>query len=508
MIFRFLVALMVLASVGQANPGASAFLEFNGGLRGTALPRQFAADTADRYGSNWRALRVPLATGNAYEANTPAFFTLGLQAWYDSSFEIYARFPLRKDLEAWYQDDLHSTQAFVPSAVDLNVPIESWARWNNPVGFVQLGRFKPDLGPSPNTLVLGGAPWHDGLWWKFAAGVARFDFVLSSLNPYLMGTPDSVGAEPPEGSEAWQQLYNTVPNQRKRTFTDPSKNLLVHRVGLDFSHGWVAIIEQSLIGGKDLALRDFNPFIAWHNNFGDGYTKASTTFEAGLKPGRTSTFYWQLDLEEIASPVGETSGETNPTTIGMMAGYKQTIPLQAWGTINSRFDVVYTDPVFNNHRVPLQKMTSRRLYRSNYRAQEEQDFADVYIVDYPLGYRRGPDAVDLWWNVSYHNVNKNYGADLEMAWLRQGSCEIYDDYDSCKVFDQALSGVVERSLQADLTLWGKPWHQTLLYVGGGARRYRNLENIAGDNGVDGWGRIGVQYTLGKDRHPRATIANK
>lgn len=503
--FHFaLICVLVAAWVASAAPGASAFLEFHTGLRGAPLAAQFASDTADRFGGNWKAFRIPLSTGQAFENNVPAFFTLGLQTWYNESFEIYARFPLRKDLEAWYQDEWHSTQALGTNEVDLNVPTQSWARWNNATGFVQVGRFLPTLGPSPNTLILGGAPSHDGLWWKFAAGHARFDFVLSSLNPFLTGTPESPGAEPAEGTEAWSQLHRTVPNQRNRIFAEPAKNLLVHRVGMDFSHGWVAIIEQSLIGGKDLALRDFNPFIAWHNNFGDGYTKASTTFEAGLRPSRSSAFYWQLDMEDIKSPEGETSGETNPTTLGMLAGWKQELALGSRGTLTSRLDAVYTDPVFNNHRIPLQKMSSRKVYRSNYRAQEEPEFADIYLVDYPLGYRRGPDAVDLWWNLSYRDATDRLGVDFEAAWLRQGSCELYSAYDSCSIYSQPLSGVVERIVQADLTWWGKPWLGTLLYIGGGVRGFRNRENQAGDNGAEGWGRLGLQYTLGTDRHPSSS----
>ena len=491
----------VVAGVAWAQAGASAFLEFHGGLNGRPLPKEFASDTADFDGGNWRALRIPLAMGQAFET-TPAFFTLGLQAWYGSDFEIYARFPLRRDLEAWYQSDFHGIQTVQTNELDLNVPTEAWMIWQNPTGFVKLGRFKPDLGPSDNALVLAGAPWHDGFWWNFAAGMGRYDFVLVSLNPHLTGTPSAAGAEPPEGSEAWQQLYNTVPNQRKRIFAEPAKNLVLHRFALEGRVGWLAIIEQSLVGGKHLAFRDMNPFVAWHNNFSDGYVKASTTLEVGLRPGRHSTFYWQLALEDIKSPVGETSGETNPTTLGALAGYRQEFPLGHLGFLTSQLDAVYTDPVFNNHRVPLQKMTSRRLYRSNYRAQEEPEFADVYMVDYPLGYRRGPDAVDLWWTLKYHNVLQTFGTQMEWAWLRQGNCDLQSPYDSCSVYEHALSGMVESSVQADLELWNRPQHSILLYIGGGARRYANLENNPDDDGFQGWGRLGVRYTLGVDRHSK------
>ncbi len=99
--FRFAFIYILGATwAASAATGAGAFLEFHTGMRGAPLAPQFAADTADHFGSNWKALRIPLSTGQAFENNVPAFFTLGLQTWYNESFEIYARFPLRKDLEA------------------------------------------------------------------------------------------------------------------------------------------------------------------------------------------------------------------------------------------------------------------------------------------------------------------------------------------------------------------------------------------------------------------------
>ena len=47
------------------------------------------------------------------------------------------------------------------------MPTDAYAKWNNKAGFVQVGRFKPDLGPSPNTLAVGGAPYHDAILWRF-----------------------------------------------------------------------------------------------------------------------------------------------------------------------------------------------------------------------------------------------------------------------------------------------------------------------------------------------------
>ena len=42
----------------------------------------------------------------------------------------------------------------------------------------------------------------------------------------------------------------------------------------------------------------------------------------------------------------------------------------------------------------------------------------MYFVDYPLGYRRGPDALDMWLDVSWKKgIHK---ANLELGYLRQG----------------------------------------------------------------------------------------
>jgi len=83
--------------------------------------------------------------------------------------------------------------------------------------------------------------------------------------------------------------------------------------------------------------------------------------------------------------------------------------------------VVRTDPLHNNGRLPLLEYSSRRLYRSNYREQDDPDYADMYFVDYPIGYRRGSDALDMWldlgWKWGRHSLK------MTLAWLQQGDKE-------------------------------------------------------------------------------------
>jgi len=462
------------------NIGGSAYIKVNAGVWGAPSAGVFAADTMEKFGGNWRALRVPLQTARYFET-LPPFFVLGLGANYKDDFLIHAEFPLRRDIEAWYRDSYKRTYTFEPSELDLNVPTEAWGQWNNPAGFVKFGRFKPEIAPTPNSIILGGAPHHDAVHWKFAAGVARYDFLIISLNAWL----DSTEIKQQQDPKA------TIPNARGRVYTEPSKNLLLHKVGIDGRFGYISITEQSLIGGKNLEFRDFSPFAAWHNNFSYGYSKMSTALEAGLRPVKNSEFYWQFAMEDIQSPVGEVEGDKGYTTLAFLAGYKQKIPLGVYGEIESRIDAVRTDPQFNNNKVPLQKMTSRKIYNSNFREQGKPNFADMYIVDYPLGYRRGPDAIDLWWNLKYVSANKKFNAELETAYLRQGDCEVYSEHNECSQ-RKILGGTEEKLFLLDF-LANYFYNKHLsLYAGAGFLNAKNKDNIFGNSKNDAWVKGGVE----------------
>jgi hypothetical protein len=478
-----LLAIAASAENLTENIGGSAGIKINAGIWGAPASGVFAADTIEKFNNNWRALRIPLQNARYFETLEP-FFTLKLGANYKDDFLIHAEFPLRRDIEAWYQDSYKRTYTFKPSELDLNVPTEAWGQWNNPAGFVKFGRFKPEISPTPNTIILGGAPHHDAIHWKFSVGIARYDFIIVSLNAWLDSTE----------IKKQQDIKATIPNARGRVYTEPTKNLLLHKVGIDGKYGYISVIEQSLIGGKNLEFRDFSPFTAWHNNFSYGYSKMSTGFEAGLRPIKNSEYYFQAVIEDVESPVGEVEGDKGYTTLAFLAGYKQKIPLGAFGEIESRIDAVRTDPQFNNNKVPLQKMTSRKIYNSNFREQGKLNFADMYIVDYPLGYRRGPDAVDLWWNLKYISADKKFNAELESAYLRQGDCEVYSDHQECSE-RKVLGGVEEKLFLIDFLANYKYNKYFSFYAGAGFQNAKNKDNVQGNSRNDAWVKSGLNFFL-------------
>ena len=495
-------------SLSQDSTGYKGYFQigtdFNFGFNGGPTDPTFAVDTVEHYGSsnsNWRGLRVPLETARSYEDHIDPFFKLSFRAGY-GNFHFLIEAPLRKDIEAWYDSDLKTNFTYKPSELDIGVPTNAYALWNNPVGYVQVGRFDPDLKVSPNDLTIGGAPYHDGLHWKFKAGIFRYDYLMSSLNAWLFddvaGAPDSTGCRYPAGSEAAEQKCpapgKQASNQRDRIYDENVKNLIYHRIGVETSHFWTYIIEESMVGGKELEFRSLNPFMFLHNNFAGGYTKAVTSLELGFTPIRGSKFYGQITMEDINSPVGEDDDKgTNRNMISYMAGYYQEIPTRRYGTFSWRFDVVRTDPLHNNGRLPLLEYSSRRLYRSNYREQNDPDYADMYFVDYPIGYRRGSDALDLWldlgWKWGRHSVKITY------AWLQQGDKELYTDYDVAIKEENSPSGVKESQSVFD-ALYSLQYNSWLgIYLGGGFRTYENLGHDKREDGADGWIRSGIKMTF-------------
>ena len=475
--------------------------DFNFGFNGGPTDPTFAVDTAEHYGgstSNWRGLRIPLETARNYEERIEPFFMLSFRAGY-KDFHFLMEAPLRKDLEAWYNSDLKTNFTYKPSELDINVPINGYAKWYNPVGFVQIGRFNPeDLKISKNDIFIGGLPYHDGLHWKLKLGIFRYDFLLSSLNAWLFDDvlePDT--GCPPEGSEAYAQKCTEpsrqVSNQRNRTYRENVKNLVFHKLGVETNKFWIYLAEQSMIGGKSLEFRSINPFMYWHDNYATGYTSAATSVEFGYKTNGAK-FYAQINMEDIASPVGERKDMgTTRSIVNYLVGYFHELETRKYGKFSWRLDVVRTDPVAGNSRLPLLKYTGRRNYRSNYREQGDADYADAYFVDYPIGYRRGGDALDMWFDMNWKWGA--HSATLSLAWLRQGDKELYTDYDKALNSESSLSGVVEKQFLTDV-LYEQNFNEWFrFYVGGGFRIYRNLAHKKNRDGADAWLRSGVKFNF-------------
>lgn len=91
------------ASPAHSRSGENGYFQigtdFDIGLNGGPTDPDFAVDTADWYGNNWRGLQIPLENARSYEEHLDPFFTLSFRAGY-KNFHVLLEAPLRRDLEA------------------------------------------------------------------------------------------------------------------------------------------------------------------------------------------------------------------------------------------------------------------------------------------------------------------------------------------------------------------------------------------------------------------------
>lgn len=410
----------------------------------------------ESYGQNWTAHRLDPETARRWEA-LPPMLAVDLGASYDS-FEIFARLPLHRDIDAWSQDPSGSNLVLAPDELDINAPYEGWAAWTGGGGFsVKLGRFRQTYSPSPYGVILGSDLIHDGLALRIPLGRWTFEWFYSSLNPWLTGVRSDGSVD--VGSETWQQASRTISNQRGRIYDAPEKSLFLHRLACRLGDWELSIVEQLLVGGKPPQWRDAVPFVVWHNNFGDGYSKVSTALQVVWNPDRLGRFHLQGLVDDIRIPVGEVVGADPRTVFGANAGWQKRQILSS-GSWAGSLDLTATSATLNNHRIPLLKGISRRVYRSNSREQSSPGFVDNWIVDQPLAYLRGSDALDLWTHLDWVAPDSFRGAGVELDWLNQGDARVWMDTDSLADREGPLSGKVTSQWRALVHGW-KRWSHGL-----------------------------------------------
>jgi hypothetical protein len=439
------------------------------------LPGQpWSLGDAESYGSNWKAIRVDPEVAHQWDT-LPALAQLELGAAVDS-FRLEAVLPIRRDLEAWATDPTGSNLLHGAEELDINAPYEGWVRWGGRwTGSLQAGRFRKSFSEFPQGVIQGSDLVHDAVWWRLPMGPWTFEWFASSLNPWLPGISGDGTVQP--GSEADRQSTATIPNSRGRVYDEPYKTLFLHKLGVAVGDFDAAVVEQLLVGGRAPTWRDAVPFVAWHDNYGDGYSKVSTALDLGWHPDSLLKIHSQLLVEGTPSPVGETVGWKPQLTFAANAGWEGW--WTAWGgRARGALDATTTSPTLNNYPIPLLKGISRRLYRSNNEDQAEPGFSDTWMVDQPLAYHRGPDAADLWSNWSWVEPGSRWGGGFELDFLQQGDADLWQDPETLQDRRWPLSGVVEREARARVSGWVRSARWTL-QMGFGGSAFWNLGHEAG-----------------------------
>jgi hypothetical protein len=422
-----LISISFVHSAKEDTLKSVVYFDINMGYHPTPHEQSFL-ETTESFGGNWNSLRVD-PIDHYYWRNTPSFLSLNFELERGGLF-FRGTLPFQKDIEAWYKSS-HNVITGI-NEFDVNIPTRSFVGYSNDWAHLQFGRFKHKNGPSESRGVsLSTINPLDGLWSFADFGPFRAEVFYASLNPWMIQSED------PSQDELSRQSQNLAPNQRDRIYDTPVKTLMSHRLEWRHKLFILGLTEYALIGGKTPGLKEFSPFTAWHNNFGSGYTNSALSSDLVVNI-KDSKLYGEISLDDINS--GEAGGEgegTRGTTMAWLLGASHAFETPI-GHFFSRLEFISVDPSYGNHELPLLQATDRQVLTSNYRDRFKENYADIFIVNSPLSYWRGPDVIDLWldldWKYNSWFTNSQWG------WLKKGRGQTHLYLDEAPQDSYPLSG--------------------------------------------------------------------
>jgi hypothetical protein len=436
----------------------------------------------------WRSVRTDAELAKAWTDLPPI---IGLEFNHAFSPRLSARFRmgLRRDMAAWHADDLSSNLPLATSEVDINEPSHGWLRYEGPSFSATLGRFPVQWSPSPEfgLTLSSSAAYHTGaeLAWKLPRLTYRF--LVSSLDPWLEGTPPPGGASEdyPVGSEEWRQRnypdLGAAGNAHRRVYDARIKTFLAHRLETWIGPLTMGVTEAQVIGGKVPDLRDLNPFALFHNEFREGYTNNNVSVDGVVRLPAGFSLAAELFMDDLTWEETETDSDM-PSHLGRMVALRHARSAGSWG-LSQSFHAVWTDPFLYGYLQPLNTYASRRILTTNYPPMGDSLFFDKIVVDQPLGYIRGGDAMDLWYRL--HAARGRISGSVFAAWLTRGEVSLATPFEEAfQPQGSWTTGVAETELR--LELMGSAILQPGLAVetGVGISSYRNRDHLEGKEDVE------------------------
>ncbi len=382
----------------------------------------------ETYNGNWVSYKLNPELGQAWES-LPALVQTEWQYQFAPQFFFYFRMNLKRDLAAWHDDAAGWNIPFTQSEVNLNEPSRGYMQWANSYSNIIFGRFPIHWSPSLEygTTLTSSVPYHDGLMWNLTFPHLQYHFLISSMNPRLEGTPDSVGENFPLGSEEYRQRHysSLAGNAHNRIYTEHIKTLIAHRLQWGWRFLELGITELYMIGGKVPDLRDANPLVSFHNNFNEGYSNTGVGLDGKVYIGKGLSLFGETFLDDVQYKPTE-GNDQSPSILGFMLGANHFIK---WKAVQIRQSLHYikTDPFLYNFWQPYNTLYSRHILTSNTNHQDSY-FVDKYVIDYPIGYFRGADAEDIWYKISATFPCK-WTSSLKLGILSQGKYDAYTPFE-------------------------------------------------------------------------------
>jgi hypothetical protein len=406
----------------------------------------------EKFGDNWSSYRVDPEMARAW-SDVPSLIKTELSYPITPNGLLHLRLGLRRDISAWREDALGLNLPLSAKEIDLNEPSLGYFHYENAALAFTIGRFPVHWSPSPDFgLALSNAvPYHNAAEFALKMPKARYRFLVSSLNPWLEGTPagDSASEDYPVGSEQYRQRHygqdHGAINFHKRVYAENIKTLFAHRLEGEWGPVGLGITETQVIGGKVPDLRDAGPFVFFHNDFKDGYTNSALSLDATVRLPAGFSLAGEIYLDDVQ--YAETEGEGNTASLlGYLAMIRHAFTLRGWACMQT-LQAVRTDPFLYGYLQPLNTMASRHILASNNQNDGDGEFVDRFVIDYPIGYLRGGDAFDFWYHLEARHGP--WRLMLSLAVLRQGEVDLYTPYQNYYASGHdSPTGVAEKEFRA------------------------------------------------------------
>lgn len=438
----------------------------------------------ERFTDRWGSVRVDPDGARAWNA-MPPLIRLDLRYPVSQASVLVFRIGLRRDLSAWDGDPLGLNAPLDADEVDLNEPTLGYFHAENGRFAFRLGRFPVQWSPSPDFgLALShSVPYHNAAEFALKMGAVRYRFLASSLNPWLEGTPagDSSGVVYPVGSEEYRQR-NYLSGRHaslfhNRVYDSRIKTLFAHRLEGDIGPLSVGLSELQVIGGKPPDLRDAGPFVLFHNDFKEGFANGAVGLDAALRLPLGFALAAEYYIDDMAYGDTETEGAT-VSLQGWMLGARHAFRAHGW-LIGQAAHAVRTDPFLYGYLQPLNTMASRHILASNRQAPGDSVYVDKYVIDYPIGYTRGGDALDFWYRLDAWRGDRIHLA-VQAAVLAKGETDLYTPFEEYyEASHDSPSGRPQRETRFGIT--GRYRLARGVWVGAGAawQGIRDADHVRG-----------------------------
>jgi hypothetical protein len=315
----------------------------------------------------------------------------------------------------------------------------------------------------------------------------------------LEGTPaGELGSEDfPVGSEEYRQRHypgSLDENAHRRVYAGRIKTLIAHRLEAAWGRFQAGISEIQIVGGKVPDLQDANPFAIFHNEFNHGYNNLSVSLDGQVRLPSGFGLFCELNMDDVV--FGQTESQhTSASILGLMAGARHTLSMP-WGCLKQGLTAVRTDPFLYGYLQPYNTQIARHILATNYRREGDSSVVDRYVLDYPLGYARGSDALDFWYLAGL-SVGGNWDLGLTIGVLAKGLVDSHTPYE--RYYDQAgaeaPTGIAEHELRAAARVTFR-WRPGLaLDAGLASQRYWNESHIAGREVLRGEASLGLSASF-------------